>query len=147
MVEIERKFLVDHNLWKQVDKGEGKLIAQGYIQKSPEKTVRVRIKKDKGYLTIKGKTEGISRAEFEYEIPLVEAKELLKNFCGKIIEKTRYEVKIGLHTWEVDEFHSPNPELILAEIELNSEEEVFEKPEWIGKEVSDDVRYFNANMI
>jgi len=109
--------------------------------------VRVRIKGSKGFLTIKGATIGISRSEFEYEIPLVEAQEMIDLFAEKTIEKLRYEIQIGNHLWEIDEFHGKLEGLLLAEIELESENEVFEKPIWTLKDVSTDINYFNAKLI
>lgn len=147
-VEIERKFLVNKELWEQVKPNEGQRILQGYLLKSVEKTVRLRTKGGKGYITVKGASVNhISRAEFEYEIPLEEAQAMLDEFCPKKIDKVRYTLKVAGKIWEVDEFSSPNPGLILAEIELTAEDESFEMPEWAGKEVSDDERYYNANML
>ena len=142
MIEIERKFLVTSTDFISQAFAHNR-IAQGYISKNPERTVRVRIKGGKGFLTIKGKgnESGLSRFEWENEIPLDEAIELLK-LCEKgKIEKTRYEVKLGNHIFEVDEFYGENEGLIMAEVELKSETETFEKPEWLGKEVTDDKRY------
>ncbi len=144
--EIERKFLVKNDSWK-AEAYKSITIKQGYLNSNPDRTVRVRITNEKAYLTIKSKSQGISRQEFEYEIPLDEAKELI-NLCEKpLIEKTRHKVKQGIHTWEVDVFDGKNKGLIIAEIELSDEEESFDKPNWIGKEVSDDNRYFNSNLI
>lgn len=145
--EIERKFLV---------KGEFKNLAtkktrivQGYLSSVPERTVRVRIKGDKGYLTIKGigNISGASRYEWEKEIPVNEAEELLKICEPGVIDKTRYLVKVGKHTFEVDEFHGDNEGLVLAELELGDESESFEKPDWLGEEVTGDVRYYNAMLM
>lgn len=147
-VEIERKFLVNKELWENVKPDEGQRISQGYLLKSLEKTIRVRTKGEKGYLTIKGASVNhISRAEYEYEIPLEEAQAMLDKFCPKKIDKVRYTIEVTGKVWEVDEFSDPNPGLILAEIELTAEDEVFEKPNWAGKEVSDDERYYNSNML
>lgn len=146
-VEIERKFLVNKEKWSKINKPNGLTIKQGYLLNSIEKCVRVRTKGDKGFLTIKGKNSGIKRKEFEYEIPFNEAEEMLIQFCDKFIHKERYEVEFKDKLWEVDVFLSPNPDLILAEIELNSENEEFELPEWVEKEVSDDPKYYNANML
>lgn len=147
MVEIERKFLVKSNDFKKQAFTQN-TIAQGYLSSVPERTVRVRIKGHKGFLTIKGISQsgGMSRFEWENEIPLGEAQQLLK-LCemGKI-EKTRYEIKSGEHVFEVDEFYGENEGLVMAEIELNSEDEVFEKPEWLGEEVTNDERYYNAYL-
>ncbi|WP_343586857.1 CYTH domain-containing protein [Flavobacterium sp.] len=147
MIEIERKFLVKSDDFKKQAFAQND-IAQGYLSSVPERTVRVRIKGHKGYITIKGisNTAGMSRFEWENEIPLDEAKELLK-LCEKgKIEKTRYEIKSGNHVFEVDEFYGENDGLIMAEIELNSEDETFEKPEWLGEEVTNDERYYNAYL-
>jgi adenylate cyclase len=145
MIEIERKFLVTSDDFKAAAFTKNR-IAQGYLSSIPERNVRVRIKGDKGFLTIKGASNesGLSRFEWEKEIPVVEAQELLK-LCEKgIIDKTRYEVKIGNHIFEVDEFYGENEGLIIAEIELESETEPFEKPIWLGKEVTNDKRYYNS---
>lgn len=146
MLEIERKFLVANDSWKQ-EVTNSTVIKQGYLNSSPERTVRIRIRGEKGYLTIKGKNENLTRKEFEYEIPLSEANELL-DLCEKpIIEKTRHLVNQGKHTWEIDVFEGDNKGLIVAEIELTSENQSFETPAWIGKEVSADARYFNSSLI
>lgn len=146
-IEIERKFLVDKDRWLKVKPKTGDKIIQGYLLKSIEKTIRVRVKGNRGFITIKGKTKGISRAEYEYEIPLSEAIELLDEFCPQRIEKMRYELVHDQRTWVVDEFIAPQPGLILAEIELSEEKEKFDKPNWIEEEVSDQPKYYNANMI
>ena len=145
MIEIERKFLVTSDAFKS-DALRKNHIAQGYLNSTPERTVRVRIKGDTGYLTIKGKSNetGLSRFEWEKEIPLAEAKALLL-LCEKgIIEKIRYEVQVGKHLFEVDEFFGENEGLLLAEVELQSESEFFEKPNWLGNEVTQDQRYYNS---
>ena len=147
MNEIEYKFLVDHEIWSELEKPAPELIVQGYISKSVESTVRVRIKGDKGFLTIKGKTEGIRRPEFEYEIPVQDAESMIDLFTDKHIRKHRYEVIVAGKTWEVDEFHGPLEGLILAELEVESEEEEFEKPTWVTDDVSMDSNYFNAVLI
>jgi adenylate cyclase len=147
MIEIERKFLVTSDTFKAAAFSQ-KRIAQGYLSSVPERTVRVRIKGDKGFLTIKGASNetGMSRFEWEKEIPADEAKKLLL-LCEKgIIDKTRYEIKIGTHIFEVDEFYGDNEGLMVAEIELSSENELFEKPDWLGKEVTNDNRYYNASL-
>lgn len=144
--EIERKFLVNGDAWRVL--GQGIRYRQGYLSTVKERTVRVRTIADKGYLTIKGVSKGIARAEFEYEIPIDDANALLDDLCERpLIEKDRRKITHGHHTWEVDEFFGDNAGLIVAEVELESEDQVFEKPEWIGREVSDDPRYFNANLI
>ncbi|SHH68528.1 CYTH domain-containing protein [Flavobacterium johnsoniae] len=147
MLEIERKFLVKSNDFKEQAFAKNN-IAQGYLSSVPERTVRVRIKDEKAYLTIKGigHQGGMSRFEWENQIPLDEAAELLK-LCEKgKIEKTRYEIKSGNHIYEVDEFYGENEGLIMAEIELQSETENFEKPDWLGEEVTNDERYYNAYL-
>ena len=147
MIEIERKFLVlsDGFISAAFSK---KRIVQGYLNSNPERTVRVRIKGNKALLTIKGASNesGLSRFEWEKEIPIEEATALLK-LCEKgIIDKTRFEVKIGNHIFEVDEFYGENGGLIIAEVELKSETETFEKPIWLGKEVTNDIRYYNSYL-
>lgn len=147
MIEIERKFLVKSDQFKTQAFTQNK-IAQGYLSSLPERTVRVRIKGERGFLTIKGigHHSGMSRFEWENEIPLDEAQELLK-LCEKgKIEKTRFEIKSGNHIFEVDEFYGENEGLIMAEIELKSETEPFEKPDWLGDEVTNDERYYNAYL-
>jgi adenylate cyclase len=147
MIEIERKFLVKTHSFKTAAFRQNR-IAQGYLSSVPERTVRVRIKGDKGYLTIKGITNktGMSRFEWEKEIPIGEAKSLLLLCEEGTIDKTRYEVKVGKHIYEVDEFYGDNEGLIIAEIELQSEGEAFEKPSWLGQEVTNDKRYYNSNL-
>ncbi|MBO5650552.1 MAG: CYTH domain-containing protein [Selenomonas sp.] len=142
--EIERKFLVKDKWQPQ---NEGIKIAQGYLSTVPERTVRVRVKGNQGYLTIKGKNRGISRAEFEYEIPLGDAEELLKLAEQPILSKTRYLEQHGDSLWEIDVFAGDNQGLIVAEVELPHEQADFFRPEWLGEEVSGDVRYYNANLI
>jgi len=147
MIEIERKFLVTSNVFKTDAFSQNK-IAQGYLSSVPERTVRVRIKGDKGFITVKGisSDSGMSRFEWEKEIPVNEAENLLK-LCEKgIIDKIRFNVKIGNHTFEVDEFHGENEGLIIAEIELSSENEGFERPNWLGEEVTNDKRYYNSYL-
>ncbi|WP_281233426.1 CYTH domain-containing protein [Flavobacterium gelatinilyticum] len=147
MLEIERKFLVKSDDFKEQAFAKNK-IAQGYLSSAPERTVRVRIKGEKAFLTIKGigQQGGMSRFEWENQIPTDEAAELLK-LCEKgKIEKTRYEIKFGDHIFEVDEFYGENEGLIMAEVELQSETESFEKPDWLGEEVTNDERYYNAYL-
>jgi len=145
-LEIERKFLVDREKWNQENKGKGCLYKQGYILTDPEKTIRVRLTDTDGYLTIKGMTHGSVRQEFEYLIPPEEAMELLHNFASNLVEKVRYKVQLGGKTWEVDEFMGANEGLLVAEIELVYENEPFEQPVWLGKEVTNDSRYYNSNL-
>lgn len=147
MVEIERKFLVVSEAFKSAAKAKH-TIAQGYLNSKPERTVRVRISGESGFLTIKGKGNetGMTRFEWETELSLLDAKPLLA-LCEKgVIQKTRYEVPVGKKTFEVDVFAGENEGLILAEIELNDEKESFEKPDWLGKEVTNDARYYNAYL-
>jgi adenylate cyclase len=147
MIEIERKFLVKNDSFKKEAFAKNH-IAQGYLSSVPERTVRVRIKGEKGFLTIKGASNdsGLSRFEWEKEIPVSEAKSLLL-LCEKgVIDKTRFEIKKGNHVFEVDEFYNDNEGLIVAEIELDSENDTFEKPDWLGKEVTGDIRYYNAYL-
>jgi CYTH domain-containing protein len=145
--EIERKFLVRGDGWRQ---GEGVLYRQGYLSREPARTVRVRDAGGRAYLTIKGQgegPEGITRSEYEYPIPHEDASELLDRLCERpLIEKTRYRIAHGGHTWEVDEFHGDNQGLVVAEVELASADERPSLPDWIGAEVSDDPRYLNSNL-
>ena len=146
--EIERKFLVNSNLYKTQAK-HSNYIKQGFLNSDKNRVVRVRIKDDKGFLTIKGpsNTSGTSRYEWEREIPLQEAIELFDLCEEGIIEKHRYLIPIGKHTYEVDEFLDDNLGLTVAEIELNNEYESFEKPTWLGTEVTGDIKYYNSNLI
>ncbi len=145
-VEIERKFLVDHEKWKQVAKPKGTPYRQGYLLNDAVRTIRVRTTDKIGYITLKGATKGISRKEFEYEIPLADGIEMLDNFALSQVKKTRYQIDFGGKLWEVDEFYGENQGLIMAEIELTEENEAFEKPDWVTREVSDDSRYYNSNL-
>jgi CYTH domain-containing protein len=146
-VEIERKFLVDAEKWSKVLPNKTITIKQGYLSKENNPVVRVRIADEVGYLTLKGKTEGITRKEFEYTIPKTEAEELIALFCPKFIHKLRHELKVGNHTWVIDEFITPRKGLLLAEVELTNENEEIPLPDWITHEVSDDPSYFNSNML
>lgn len=145
MLEIERKFLVLSEAFK-MEAFKNTKIVQGFLNTHKERTVRVRIKGEKAFITVKGisNTEGTTRFEWEKEIPVLEAEQLLIICEPNLIEKTRYEVKLGNHIFEVDEFYGENEGLIIAEIELTSENEAFIKPEWLGKEVTGDVRYYNS---
>lgn len=144
--EIERKFLVKTADW--VPQGAGKYYKQGYLNSQKERVVRVRIAGDKGQLTIKGITTGVTRAEFEYAIPTEEAGLMLDNLCEKpLIEKHRHKEVHGGKTWEIDVFHGDNEGLVVAELELKSEDEAFDRPAWLGEEVSSDPRYFNSNLL
>lgn len=144
--EIERKFLVRGDFKSLAFRSER--ITQGYLSSVPERTVRVRIKGNEGFITIKGlsNASGLTRYEWEKEIPVDEARELLQLSEPGMIDKTRYLIQVGKHVFEVDEFYGENEGLILAEIELQSEDEPFEKPEWLGKEVTGDPRYYNAML-
>jgi len=146
--EIERKFLVLDDIFKAIA-GKSTRITQGYLSSHPGRTVRVRIKGDTGYLTIKGivSASGTSRYEWEKEIPAEEAYELLKICEPGVIDKTRYEVKSGIHTFEVDEFYGENLGLVVAEVELTREDEPIVKPAWLGPEVTGDPRYYNSMLI
>lgn len=147
MIEIERKFLVTSDQFKK-EAFSQKRIKQGYLSAVPERTVRIRIKGNEAYITIKGRTNesGMSRFEWEKKIPVEEAEKLLL-LCEKgIIDKTRFEVKVGQHTYEIDEFYGENQGLLMAEIELKSETENFQKPNWLGKEVTADKRYYNSYL-
>ena len=146
--EIEKKFLVTSDSFKKAAFKEIR-ITQGYLSAVPERTVRIRIKGKSGFITIKGigNDSGASRYEWEKEIPLTEAEELLKICEPGVIDKTRYEVKAGDHTFEVDEFYGENQGLVVAEIELKNEDDHFEKPTWLGEEVTGDAKYYNAMLM
>ena len=145
-IEIERKYLVDINKLPKLNNGF--VIKQGYISTTNNTVVRVRIKNTKAYLTIKGENNGMSRTEFEYEIPLNDANNMIDNLCSKpIISKVRYEIKHHNHIWELDIFEEENKGLIVAEIELQNENEKFELPIWIKQEVTNDNKYYNSNLI
>ena len=145
-IEIERKFLVKDETWNSEVEKEIH-IKQGYLNSNKERTVRVRIKGKRGFLTVKGKNTNATRKEFEYEIPLSDAEEMLL-LCEKpIIEKIRSEVVYENKRWEIDVFSGENQGLIIAEIELSTESEQFEIPQWLGQEVTQDTRYYNSNLI
>lgn len=144
--EIERKFLIKRELWQPQNQGQE--IRQGYLSLDPERTVRVRTKGAKGYLTIKGKNQGISRTELEYEIPYEEACQMLEELCLRpLVEKTRYLEQHGQQLWEIDIFAGDNEGLAVAEAELPSEDTVLALPIWIDREVSGEVRYYNSSLI
>jgi len=147
MKEIEHKYLVDYVAWQALSKPAPVLIIQGFIARSPESTVRIRIKGNKGFITLKGKTVGITRTEFEYEIPLQDAENILNEFTDKQIRKNRYEIVIQDHIWEVDVFEGALKGLILAEVEVKSEEEKFELPDWVTEDVSRNPDYYNSVLI
>ena len=146
--EIERKFLVKSEDFKREACKETRII-QGYLSSVPERTVRVRVKGEKGYITVKGvgSESGASRFEWEMEIPVKDVEDLLKICEPGVIYKTRYEIKAVEHTFEVDEFYGDNNGLVVAEIELKSESEVFAKPDWLGEEVTGDTRYYNSMLM
>lgn len=146
--EIERKFLVKSEDFKREASKETRII-QGYLSSVPERTVRVRVKGEKGYITVKGvgSESGASRFEWEMEIPVKDVEDLLKICEPGVIYKTRYEIKAVEHTFEVDEFYGDNNGLVVAEIELKSESEVFAKPDWLGEEVTGDARYYNSMLM
>lgn len=144
--EIERKFLLRDDSWRAG--ATGTMYRQGYLNSAKERTVRVRTVGDKAFLTIKGITVGATRAEYEYPIPFDECNAMLDTLAEKpLIEKKRYKIKRGDLTWEIDEFFGDNKGLVVAEVELQSEGQSFEKPDWLGDEVSGDPRYFNSNLI
>ena len=145
-IEIERKFLVDHKQWQQVPKPAGIKMQQGYMVNEEDRTVRLRIADKHAYLTFKSGTAGISRNEYEYEIPVAEAAELFDQFVKTGLEKTRYCITYADKLWEVDVFEGDNQGLVVAEIELHSEDEKFEHPSWVTIEVSGDDRYYNSSL-
>lgn len=145
-IEIERKFLVNRAKWSALEKPVGKLFKQGYILSDDKRTVRIRVTDEAAYLTLKGSTTGISRAEYEYIIPIADGNEILAGLTVSAIEKVRYEIDFAGNTWEVDIFSGDNDGLIVAEIELGHEEQTFEKPDWAELEVTDDYRYTNASL-
>jgi CYTH domain-containing protein len=145
-IEIERKFLVNRGKWNATVKKHGKLYNQGYISTDPDKTIRVRLTETAGFLTIKGLSIGASRPEFEYEIPAEDAKELLEKFCPTVVAKTRHEISYNGKLWEADEFLGENEGLIVAEIELKDEQETFDLPAWIDREVTGEEKYYNSSL-
>ena len=147
MIEIERKFLVVSDAYKTQANTKIRIV-QGFLNTNPERTVRVRIKGSQGFITVKGKgnASGVSRFEWEKEIPVEEAEQLLKIAEPGSIDKVRYEVKVGKHTFEIDEFFGDNKGLVVAEVELSAENEIFEKPDWLGVEVSGITKYYNSQL-
>lgn len=143
--EIERKFLVQGDAWRNV--AAPTFYRQGYLSAAKERIVRVRVAGDRGYLTVKGIAQGISRVEFEYEIPPEDAHAMLDLCRLPLIEKDRYRVPYRGLTWEIDEFHLENEGLVLAEVDLDDENRKIELPDWVGREVSGDPKYFNSNLI
>lgn len=145
-VEIERKYLVTGDSWRAAVESQSRIM-QGYLSEGGRATVRARVKGDKAFLTIKGATTGISRSEYEYEIPVADAEQMLAELAvSSVIDKTRYGVRQGNHVWDLDVFAGDNVGLVMAEVELGSEDEAFEMPDWAGEEVSGDGRYFNSNL-
>lgn len=145
--EIERKFLLKNDSWR-TEANEGSMIRQGYLAGTEKSSIRVRVSGEKANINIKSATLDVTRQEYEYTIPLSEANEILDTLCeGPLIEKTRYHVQHDDHVWEVDEFYGDNQGLVVAEIELNSADENFERPDWVGEEVSDDTRYYNVCLV
>ncbi len=144
--EIERKFLVTDDSWRQIAKGVR--YVQGYLSRDRERTVRIRTAGGKGYVTIKGASRGIARSEYEYDIPHDDARRILAELCDRpLIEKVRYRIPYGGLVWEVDDFAGENKGLIVAEVELEREDQTIRKPPWVGKEVSNDPRYGNSNLV
>ena len=147
MLEVERKFLVKSNAYKSEAKSQTRIV-QGFLNTDPERTVRVRIKGDKGFLTVKGKgnDSGTTRFEWEKEISFSDATDLVDLCEAVIVEKIRYEIALGNHIFEVDEFLGENKGLVIAEVELKHEDEAFEKPDWLGGEVTGDIKYYNSQL-
>lgn len=145
-VEIERKFLVDLRKWRP--RGPGEEICQGYISTEPDRTVRIRLADNQAFVTFKSAKQGISRSEFEYEVPRDDAVEMVQVLCEKPpIRKRRYEEQVGRHVWQVDVFEGENVGLVVAEIELTREDEMFQRPNWLLTEVTSDERYSNSNLV
>jgi adenylate cyclase len=145
-IEVERKFLVSDESWRDGVTSSTRIV-QGYIAQTGSATVRVRVKGDRGFLTIKGSSVGVSRSEFEYEVPVADALAMLDELAqGPVIDKVRHLVPVGGHVWEVDVFAGENAPLVMAEVELADSQEPFDRPDWAGVEVSDDQRYFNVNL-
>jgi len=144
--EVERKFLTTSDAWRAG--ATGTRYRQGYIVNEPRVVVRVRSMGPRAVITVKAQAEGIARSEYEYDIPLADAEEMLDRLCGKpLIEKTRYEIPVGAHRFEVDEFFGANAGLVVAEVELDDEHEAFERPAWLGEEVTADPRYLNSSLV
>lgn len=143
-VEIERKFLVVGNAWKTA---QGMFIRQGYLNRDPQRTVRIRVSGDSAWIALKGLTTGATRSEFEYPIPRNDADALIALCEPPILEKTRYRLRHAGRLWEIDEFQGENAGLVVAEVELGSEDDRLDLPPWIGAEVTDDPRYFNSNLV
>jgi len=143
-VEIERKFLINATSFSAPEGGQE--IVQGYLCEEEGRTVRIRLRKGTGTITFKGPTKGATRAEFEYEIPAKDVEELLEHCDGRVVRKTRHRILVGEHTWDVDIFKGDNAPLLLAEVELESEDEAFERPSWLGEEVTHDGRFANYSL-
>lgn len=145
--EIERKFLISGEQWRE-EVHDSLVVRQGYLAGAERASVRVRASDEQAWLNIKSATLGIQRQEYEYPIPLDDAREMLDTLCnGPLIEKTRHFVRHAGHLWEIDEFFGDNAGLVVAEIELGHEDESFERPAWLGEEVSDDPRYYNVSLV
>lgn len=145
-VEIERKYRVRGGGWRSESR-RTRQIAQGYLSTDADATVRVRVDDDRGILTVKGRARGLVRSEFEYEIPVEDARKMLEEFCAqRRVEKIRHEVEVGDHLWVVDEFRGANQGLVVAEVELARPDEAFDRPDWLGEEVTGEVRYYNARL-
>ena len=145
--EIERKFLLKNDHWRKLVCRQ-QPVAQGYLANTERGSVRIRLMGDEAFLSIKSMTRGVSRMEFEYPVPVADAEYILQHLCLRpIIEKTRYFVEQDQHLWEIDVFEGDNGGLVVAEIELNSVDEIFHKPDWLGEEVSNDPRYYNVKLI
>ncbi len=146
-IETERKFLLKNNSWRATGI-KGVFLKQGYLKNSQKSVVRIRLAGETGYITVKGTTRNASRLEFEYAIPAVDAEEMLEKLCEKpLIEKVRYTIPVNGFQWSIDEFSGRNKGLVIAEIELATRDQAFKYPEWIGKEVTDDPRYFNSSLV
>lgn len=144
-LEIEHKYLVKNDSYKELA-SRCTHIVQGYLCRNPERTVRVRISGDNAYITVKGKNHGATRAEFEYEIPIEDARRMMDLCLPPVLDKTRYYIPTGTHTWEVDEFHGKHIGLVTAEIELHSIDEDYDLPDFVGEDVTGDPRYYNSNL-
>jgi adenylate cyclase len=145
-LEIEHKYLIKPEAWAKVIPHKSVALQQAYLLTDPEKTIRVRTMNDKAYMTIKGKSQGAARLEYEYEIPLSDALELIRNFSSNLVEKVRHYVEFEGKTWEVDEFKGSNEGLLVAEIELQTEDEAYHLPVWADANVTHDQRYANSNL-
>ena len=145
-LEIERKYLINKDKWDNFEKGEAQFFRQGYLLTEPNKTIRVRVTDTEGFMTVKGISVGATRLEYEYTIPRNEAIELLDNFAVSDLIKTRHNIEFKGKTWEVDTFLGDNEGLLVAEIELESEDEKYEIPDWVAEEVTSDKRYFNSYL-